>query len=414
MVGVELKGAFRGETRRSLRSGFGVYQYSNPFFRYEGTWHEGKKHGFGKLIFADGSYYQGEFANNEIMGQGTRYFASSRNTYTGHFYYGEMDGHGRLKMGNDDCYEGEFNSNHFEGEGSYLSHDKQLYTGAWHNHRRHGYGEQTYLDGSRYSGDWISNKRHGFGKLTDAQDGYIIYEVGSWKNDLMHGEGTYNLGETYTYRNGMMINNYPIGWPFRLCINEDQTSTVILTEEPIIITVDIVDSSENNTRVDADCGRLIRLRCGQQTDQPTSDSLPTPFGYHINLIPRSTKSASSDDPSVSASNEEMNISEKNQHIQDSMLTAADNGRAQFVGININTFAMQLASSSVTSNSQSLSRSASTTSSQPTSARSTRRKDKPSMPSFVFIIDDITDPVPFNKSLDAVYLHVQLSTTNTIQ
>lgn len=44
--------------------------------------------GFGKLIFADGSYYQGEFANNEIMGQGTRYFASSRNTYTGHFYYG--------------------------------------------------------------------------------------------------------------------------------------------------------------------------------------------------------------------------------------------------------------------------------------------------------------------------------------
>jgi hypothetical protein len=72
--------------------------------------------GFGKLIFGDGSYYQGEFANNEIMGQGTRYFASSRNTYTGHFYYGnimivsfynfnvilslspgEMDGHGRLR-----------------------------------------------------------------------------------------------------------------------------------------------------------------------------------------------------------------------------------------------------------------------------------------------------------------------------
>jgi hypothetical protein len=66
-------------------------------------------------MFADGSYYQGEFSDNEIMGQGTRYFASSRNTYTGHFYYGnitvclytismkfslflgEMDGHGRLR-----------------------------------------------------------------------------------------------------------------------------------------------------------------------------------------------------------------------------------------------------------------------------------------------------------------------------
>lgn len=44
--------------------------------------------GFGKLIFGDGSYYQGEFADNEIMGQGTRYFATTRNTYTGHFYYG--------------------------------------------------------------------------------------------------------------------------------------------------------------------------------------------------------------------------------------------------------------------------------------------------------------------------------------
>jgi hypothetical protein len=46
--------------------------------------------GFGKLSFADGSYYHGEFVNNEIIGQGTRYFALKRNTYTGHFYYGKM------------------------------------------------------------------------------------------------------------------------------------------------------------------------------------------------------------------------------------------------------------------------------------------------------------------------------------
>ena len=28
-----------------IAAGFGVYQYPNPFFRYEGTWLEGKKHG---------------------------------------------------------------------------------------------------------------------------------------------------------------------------------------------------------------------------------------------------------------------------------------------------------------------------------------------------------------------------------
>lgn len=47
--------------------------------------------GFGKLLFGDGSYYQGEFADNEIIGQGTRYFAATGNTYTGQFYYGKTD-----------------------------------------------------------------------------------------------------------------------------------------------------------------------------------------------------------------------------------------------------------------------------------------------------------------------------------
>jgi hypothetical protein len=93
----------------------------------------------------------------------------------------------------------------------------------------------------------------------------------------MHGQGTYSIGESYTYRNAMMVNNYPMGWPFQLCINENSISTLTLTDEPITITVDIGDSSGNVTRVKADCGRLIRLRCGQRTDQATSDSLPTPL-----------------------------------------------------------------------------------------------------------------------------------------
>jgi len=77
---------------------------------------------------------------------------------------------------------------------------------------------------------------------------------------------------------------------------------------------------------------------------------------------------------------------------------------------------------------------SNSSSQPSSARSNRRKgtifffflssynysfmsklaEKTTAPSFVFIIDDVTDPLPFNRSLDAVYLPVQFSITNTIQ
>ena len=93
----------------------------------------------------------------------------------------------------------------------------------------------------------------------------------------MHGEGTYSIGDSYTYRNGMLVNNYPAGWPFQMTINENQSSALTLTEESIILTVDIIDSSDDANRVEADCGRVFRLRCGMKTDQPTSDSVPTPL-----------------------------------------------------------------------------------------------------------------------------------------
>ena len=38
--------------------------------KYEGQYGDGKKHGRGKLTFADGSYYDGEFEDNEISGKG--------------------------------------------------------------------------------------------------------------------------------------------------------------------------------------------------------------------------------------------------------------------------------------------------------------------------------------------------------
>jgi len=42
---LERKNYYVGETSNQLRNGFGVYYYSNHFFRYEGDWVKGKKHG---------------------------------------------------------------------------------------------------------------------------------------------------------------------------------------------------------------------------------------------------------------------------------------------------------------------------------------------------------------------------------
>jgi hypothetical protein len=172
-----------------------------------------------------------------------------------------------------------------------------MYTGSWHAHRRHGHGEQSYRNGTRYSGDWLMNKRHGWGKLIDHHTDTIIYEVetrsvsmrygtnasilcsikGSWREDLMHGEGSYRIGESYVYRDGRMINNYPEGWPFRIRIAGDLKPTISLSDKPLTIAVDIIRSSDDAHRIEADCGRKVRLRCGQRTEQPTADSVPTPL-----------------------------------------------------------------------------------------------------------------------------------------
>ena len=93
----------------------------------------------------------------------------------------------------------------------------------------------------------------------------------------MHGEGTYSAGKSYTYRNAMLVNGCPVGWPFRLSISKNKSGTLQLSEEPITITVDTIDSSEAANRVKADCGRVLRLRCGHRTNQPTDGSLPTPL-----------------------------------------------------------------------------------------------------------------------------------------
>eukprot|EP00039_Didymoeca_costata_P011952 m.170526 g.170526 ORF g.170526 m.170526 type:complete len:141 (+) comp15339_c0_seq1:112-534(+) len=88
--------------------------FQNKFFSYEGECVAGKRHGIGKLSFADGGYYEGNFVNGEIEGQGERYWPNG-NKYSGMFSHGE----------------------------------------------RHGQGAMFYADGSQYDGTWVLNARQG-------------------------------------------------------------------------------------------------------------------------------------------------------------------------------------------------------------------------------------------------------------
>ncbi|XP_048639751.1 MORN repeat-containing protein 1 isoform X4 [Marmota marmota marmota] len=131
---------------RPPRNGYGVYVYPNSFFRYEGEWKEGKIHGHGKLLFNDGSYYEGEFADGEITGLGCRYWAWSGNTYSGHFILGEPQGHGVMKYKAGGHYEGELSHGLRAGRGFLVDGEGQEYEGSFHDNRRHGRGQMLFKD----------------------------------------------------------------------------------------------------------------------------------------------------------------------------------------------------------------------------------------------------------------------------
>uniref|UniRef100_A0A8C0CCV1 MORN repeat-containing protein 1 n=1 Tax=Balaenoptera musculus TaxID=9771 RepID=A0A8C0CCV1_BALMU len=185
---------------------YGVYVYPNSFFRYEGEWRGSRKHGQGKLLFKDGSYYEGESVDGEITGGGRRHWALTGNTYTGQFVLGEPQGHGVMKYKAGGRYEGELFRGLREGQGHLVDADGQAYWGSFHDNKRHGQGRMVFRNGDEYEGDWVRDQRQGHGTLRRA-DG-SIYE-GQWHGDVFSGQGSMAHCSGGVYR-GVWINGHPM------------------------------------------------------------------------------------------------------------------------------------------------------------------------------------------------------------
>ncbi|XP_068394813.1 MORN repeat-containing protein 1 isoform X1 [Eschrichtius robustus] len=184
--------ARRDSPARPPRDGYGVYVYPNSFFRYEGEWRGSRKHGQGKLLFKDGSYYEGEFVDGEITGEGCRHWALTGNTYTGQFVLGEPQGHGVMKYKAGGRYEGELFRGLREGQGHLVDADGQAYWGSFHDNKRHGQGRMVFRNGDEYEGDWVRDQRQGHGTLRRV-DG-SIYEVRSALPSTSHRDRDFGSG----------------------------------------------------------------------------------------------------------------------------------------------------------------------------------------------------------------------------
>ncbi|XP_059808153.1 MORN repeat-containing protein 1-like isoform X1 [Hypanus sabinus] len=280
-------GSYIGEVKHQLRNGFGRYVYPNSFFQYEGEWKDGKKHGHGKFLMKDGSYYEGEFVNGEIEGNGFRYWASSGNEYCGQFSQGEVHGHGVMKYSDGALYEGEFYYGFRAGHGVLTDKGGQIYQGSFHNHMKHGEGEMFYKNGDHYQGDWVLDQHQGHGVMQSA-DG-SLYE-GQWRNGLFNGQGSIIHCSGVVY-DGMWINGHPVGEATKLVILGEPVQEVVQRSS---FTIEVQLQNNEGEVIEAENGRLLQIWAGvkhiqlsptlsntslQLTEDLEEPLVETPYGY---------------------------------------------------------------------------------------------------------------------------------------
>ncbi|KAG9332818.1 hypothetical protein JZ751_014917 [Albula glossodonta] len=283
-----------GEVKNLARDGFGVYEYPNGFFRYEGEWRMGKKHGHGKLFMKDGSFYEGEFANGEIQGNGLQYWAQSGDSYSGQFRSGELHGFGVMQYASGEKFEGEYCNGLREGHGSLLDREGNTYEGSFHENKKHGEGLMTYRNGDQYEGDWLLDQRQGHGVMR-FEDG-SIYE-GQWRNNLFNGQGTMIHCSGVVWE-GLWTNGRPSGGACKIVI-EGGDVLETFQGSPFIVEVHLqTDTGEIAT---GENGRVLQICAGipllGRTSTSTSSNLlklieemeekpiQTPFGFEFISYP---------------------------------------------------------------------------------------------------------------------------------
>ena len=175
--------------------------------KYVGEWKDDKRHGQGTSTFADGDQYVGEFKDGEVHGHGTYLFGPNAGDFAGDKYVGEFKdgmkhGHGTYTWADGDVYVGEWkDGNPWEGVQYSASGKVQ---GTYSNGEPCGGCEPTArqlvlvreIDPSHITAALPPCPSSGvfhncFGTFT-SDDGHKY--VGEWKEDKMHGSGTYTFG----------------------------------------------------------------------------------------------------------------------------------------------------------------------------------------------------------------------------
>ena len=173
-----------GEWQEDLRWGEGTLTYANGDV-FKGRWRKGNRSS-GRLDFKNGDYYEGEFSGDKYGGEGTLFIKYTGVTYVGQFNSGRKHGMGRETC-KDYTYKGRFATDRFHFEGRLEKKNGDWFEGTFNLGKFiRGKCRRTEADGSVYEGDVVGGLYDGEGVLT-FKDGSVY--TGAFKEGKYHGKG---------------------------------------------------------------------------------------------------------------------------------------------------------------------------------------------------------------------------------
>lgn len=185
-----------------IRHGLGKLLFQDGTL-YEGYWKEDAPFGFGRLIKANGDVYEGGVNGYKASGKGVLYSLDGY-IYNGEWENDKKNGIGEEIQPNGTEIKGLWEANEIKNQGFIRFSDGTIYEGDIKSQKITGNGRFIYPNGDVYTGNVVNGKREGRGILNLKEKG--IYE-GEFSNDVCHGNGIFKwpdgLKYTGSWKNGL-------------------------------------------------------------------------------------------------------------------------------------------------------------------------------------------------------------------
>lgn len=129
--------------------------------------------------------------------------------YEGETRDGKMHGTGKYTWSDGTYYEGEFADGNFNGFGKRVYSSGGVYEGQWKDDKREGSGKYTSRQGWVYTGDFAEDEMAGYGTVIFPDGG--SYE-GWWQNGKRNGHGKETAAGGFIYYDGEWKDNQKHGY----------------------------------------------------------------------------------------------------------------------------------------------------------------------------------------------------------